>query len=288
MNYYKAINYWVIGGFEGAKDAKKAIDEVAEMGLDGLELTFGEVVPEDITMKECDEIKRYAREKNIGLKTMAAGFYWGCSLGTPDEEERKRAIAFTEKYLQAASWLGAETILLVPGAVDVGWDPSRPVIPYADVWKYATESLKKLVPLAEQLHVNIGLENVWNKFLLSPMEMKFFLEQFNSPNIGIYLDLGNTLLNGYPEHWITLLGDHVKAVHVKNFEREDAGGLLHGFGDSLLEGDLNYENVKEALKTIHYKGPLTVEMIPFCRLPDLVLPDMELARKVSKEFLELF
>ncbi len=288
MNYYKAINYWVIGGFEGAKDAKKAIDEVAEMGLDGLELTFGEVVPEDITMKECDEIKRYAREKNIGLKTMAAGFYWGCSLGTPDEEERKRAIAFTEKYLQAASWLGAETILLVPGAVDVGWDLSRPVIPYADVWKYATESLKKLVPLAEQLHVNIGLENVWNKFLLSPMEMKFFLEQFNSPNIGIYLDLGNTLLNGYPEHWITLLGDHVKAVHVKNFKREDAGGLLHGFGDSLLEGDLNYENVKEALKTIHYKGPLTVEMIPFCRLPDLVLPDMELARKVSKEFLELF
>ncbi len=286
--YYKAINYWVLGGFEGAKDARTAIDEVADMGLDGLELTFGEVIHEDITMAECDEIRKYAEEKNIGLRTMAAGFYWGCSLGTPDEEERNRAVAFTEKYLRAASGLGAETILLVPGAVDVGWDPSRPVIPYADVWKYATESLEKLVPLAEELHVNIGLENVWNKFLLSPMEMKFFLQQFHSPNIGIYLDLGNTLLNGYPEHWITLLGDHVKAIHVKNFTREDAGGVLHGFGDSLLEGDVNYDNVKKALSETGYSGPLTVEMIPFCRLPDLVLPDMDLARKVAKEFLELF
>lgn len=288
MKYYKAINYWVLGGFEGAKDAKTAIDEVADMGLDGLELTFGEVIPEDVTVEVCDEIKKYADEKNIGLKTMASGFYWGCSLGSPDEAERNKAIAFTEKYLQAASWLGAETILLVPGAVDVGWDPGRPVVPYADVWKYATESLKKLVPLAEQLNVNIGLENVWNKFLLSPMEMKFFLEQFKSDNIGIYLDLGNTLLNGYPEHWITLLDRHVKAIHVKNFTREDAGGVLHGFGDSLLEGDLDYEAVKKALSEIRYSGPLTVEMIPFCRLPDLVLPDMDLARKVAKELTELF
>jgi len=286
--YYKAINYWVLGGFEGAKDAKQAIDEVAEMGLDGIELTFGEVIPENITMKACDEIKKYAKEKNIGLKTMAAGFYWSCSLGSPDVEERKKAIAFTEKYLQAASWLGVETVLLVPGAVDVAWDESRPVVPYADVWENATESLKQLVPLAEQLNVNIGMENVWNKFLLSPMEMKFFIEQFNSSNIGIYLDLGNALLNGYPEHWITLLGDHVKAIHVKNFSRDDAGGVLHGFGDSLMEGDLNYENVKSALSSSGYKGPLTVEMIPFCRLPDMVLPDMELSRKVAKEFLELF
>jgi len=285
--YYKAINYWVLGGFEGAKTAKQAIDDVADMGLDGIELTFGEVLPEDITMKACDEIKKYADDKNIGLKTLAAGFYWGCSLGSPDEAERKKAVAFTEKYLQVAAWFGVETVLIVPGAVDVAWDDSRPLVPYADVWEYASESLKKLVPLAEQLNVNIGLENVWNKFLLSPMEMKFFIEQFNSSHIGCYFDLGNALINGYPEHWITLLGDHVKAIHVKNFSREDAGGLLHGFGDSLLEGDLNYDAVKSALEISGYKGPLTVEMIPFCRLPDLVLPDMELSRKVAKEFLDL-
>ncbi len=285
--YYKAINYWVLGGFEGAKEPKKAIDDAAEMGLDGIELTFGESVKEDITQDECGEIKAYAKEKGIGLKTMASGFYWGCSLSSPDEEERNKAIDFSKKYIQAASNLGAETILLIPGAVDVAWDDSRPVVPYQEVWNNATKSLKELVPIAEKAGVNIGLENVWNKFLLSPMEMKLFIEQFNSSNIGCYLDLGNTLANGYPEHWITLLDKHVKAVHVKNFERTDCGGVLHGFGDSLKEGDLDYERVKIALKSINYQGPVTVEMIPFSRLPDLVLPDMELAHKVAKELLEV-
>lgn len=286
--YYKAINYWVIGGFEGGKSPKEAITDAAEMGLDGVELTFGDCVKEDISAAECEEIKVYAKEKSVGLRTMASGFYWGCSLGSPDYDERQKAIAFTKKFISTAANIGAETILIVPGAVDVAWDESRPVVPYADVWENATKSLKELVPIAEVANVNIGLENVWNKFLLSPMEMKFFIEQFNSKHIGIYLDLGNTLLNGYPEHWITLLDKHIKAIHIKNFERTDCGGVLHGFGESLKEGALNYDNVKKALQSIKYAGPLTVEMIPFSRLPDLVLPDMELANKVVGEFNELF
>lgn len=197
-------------------------------------------------------------------------------------------MAFSKKYINTAANLGTETILLIPGAVDVAWDESRPVIPYQEVWDYAFASLKELAPLAEEKGVNIGIENVWNKFLLSPMELKMFIEKLNSPRIGSYLDLGNALINGYPEHWITLLGEHIKAIHVKNFERSDCGGVLHGFGESLKEGDLNYEKIKNALKSINYKGPLTVEMIPFSRLPDLVLPDMELARKVAKELLEMF
>ncbi len=286
--YYKAINYWVIGGFEGVKSPKEAIDDAAAIGLDGVELTFGDCIKEDITAAECETIKNYAQEKGVGLKTMASGFYWGCSPGSPDEDERQKAIDFTKKYLQVAASLGVETILLVPGAVDVAWDESRPVVPYQEVWENATKSFKELVPVAEETGVNIGFENVWNKFLLSPMEMKIFIEQFNSSKIGCYLDLGNTLLNGYPEHWITLLGSHVKAVHVKNFERTDCGGVLHGFGDSLNEGALDYEKVKAALKAINYNGPLTIEMIPFSRLPDMVLPDMDLANKVANEFKNLF
>ncbi len=286
--YYKAINYWVLGGFDGAKNPKQAIDDAAEMGLDGIELSFGDSIKENITQDECEEIKSYAKEKRIGLKTMASGFYWGCSLSSPDNEERRKAIAFSKKYIQAASNLGAETILIVPGAVDVAWDDSRPVVPYQEVWDNATKSLKELVPIAEEAGVNIGLENVWNKFLLSPMEMKIFIEQFESSRIACYLDLGNTLANGYPEHWISLLGEHVKAIHVKNFERTDCGGVLHGFGDSLKVGNLDYNKVKSAMKSINYQGPLTVEMIPFSRLPDMVLPDMELAQKVAKELLEIF
>jgi len=95
VNYYKAINYWVIGGFEGEKTAFQAIDDAAGFGLDGVELTFGDCIREDITREECSEIKAYAAQKNIGLETMAAGFYWGCSPGSEDPEERKKAVDFT-------------------------------------------------------------------------------------------------------------------------------------------------------------------------------------------------
>ena len=282
MEYYKAINCWVLGGFEGEKSPFQAIDDVKEMGLDGVELTFGDCLKEDITEDECRKIADYASDKGVGLKTLASGFYWGCSLGSDDPEERERAVAFTEKYIKTASFLGADRILVVPGAVDVAWDDSRPVTSYRNVWENSTESIKKVLDTAEKYGINICLENVWNKFLLSPMEFKFYLDQFDSDYAGIYLDVGNTLLNGYPEHWIEILRDKVKAVHFKNFKRDDCGGTLHGFGDDLMNGDLDYGRVLGAMKSIGYNGPITAEMIPFSRLPDLVLPDMELARKTAE------
>jgi len=287
VKYYKAINYWVLGGFDGEKTALQAIDDAAVFGLDGVELTFGDCIKEDITREECSEIKAYAAQKNIGLETMAAGFYWGCSLGSRDPEERNRAIDFTLKYIQAASWLGVTKILVVPGAVDVAWDESRPVTAYADVWKHSINSLKRVLDDAAEKDVTICLENVWNKFLLSPMEFSYYLDQFESDHIGVYFDVGNAMLNGYAEHWIEVLGNRIKAIHFKNFKREDCGGTLHGFGDNLLEGDVNYTAVLEALDKTKYSGPITAEMIPFSRLPDLVLPDMELAENTARSLIKL-
>lgn len=287
MNYYKAINYWVLGGFEGEKTPFQAIEDASGFGLDGIELTFGDCVKEDITQEECKKIKSYAKKKNIGLETMAAGFYWGCSLGSDDPEERSRAVEFTFKYIQVASWLGVKKILVVPGAVDVAWDESRPVTSYAGVWKNSIDSLKQVLGAAENSNVTICLENVWNKFLLSPMEFSFYLDQFNSDFIGVYFDVGNTMLNGYPEHWIEILKDNIKAVHFKNFKRDDCGGTLHGFGENLLEGDVDFPPVLKALEKINYSGPITAEMIPFSRLPDLVLPDMALAEKTAQRLITL-
>ncbi len=287
MEYFKAINYWVLGGFEGKKTAYKAIDDASQMGLDGIELTFGDCLMEDITKNECGNILKYAEEKGIGLKTLAAGFYWACSLGSDNPEEREKAIVFSEKYIKVASWLNIDRILVIPGAVDVAWDKSRPITSYKNVWDNATDSLKKVLPIAEKNGVIICLENVWNKFLLSPMEFKIFLDQFNSDYIGIYFDIGNVLLNGYPEHWIEILKDRIKAIHFKNFKREDCGGTLHGFGDDILDGDVNYNNILEELKKINYSGPITAEMIPFSRLPDLILPDMDLAKKTAKSLIQL-
>lgn len=287
MGFFKAINYWVLGGFEGGKTPFQAIDDAKKMNLDGIELTYGDCLKEDITEEECRTIKKYADNKNIGLETIASGFYWGCSLGAADSAEKEKAISFTEKYIKVAFWLGVRKILVIPGAVDVAWDKSRPVISYKNVWDNATDSLKKVLPTAQKYGITICLENVWNKFLLSPMEFNYFLNQFESEYIGIYLDVGNALMNGYPEHWIEILKDKIKAIHFKNFLRDDCGGTLHGFGDDILVGDVNYGKVLKELTTIGYSGPITAEMIPFSRLPDMVLPDMVLAEKTANGLIEI-
>lgn len=288
MRYFTAINYWVLGGFEGKKSPIDAIRDAADMGLDGVELTYGDCLKADITAQECASIAEEARRLKIGLRTLATGHYWGCSLSSPHAVERERAVAFTLRYLEVAEALGAETVLVVPGAVDVAWDPMRPVVPYRAAWEHATNSLKQCLPTAEKLGVNIALENVWNKFLLGPIEFSQFIDQFNSARLGSYFDIGNVVITGYPEHWIEILGPRIKAVHIKNFKRQDCGGVLGGFGDDLEVGDVDYEAVKKQLASIGYTGPVTTEMIPFCRLPNMVLPDMDLARKTAAALKRLF
>ncbi len=284
---YKAINYWVLGGFDDKKGPYGAIDEVAGWGLDGLEMTVGDCIPFDLSAAECVKIKDAARRAHVGLRTLATGFYWGCSLGSPDEAERAQAVATTKQYIALAANLGVETVLVVPGAVDVAWDPSRPVVPYPQVWEYSTQSLRAVLPLAEDVGVNLAIENVWNKFLTMPMEMKVYVDQFQSDRLGVYFDTANCLINGYPHHWIDLLGKRIKAVHLKNFERQDSGGVLHGFGDDLGRGDLDFAAFKEAWARHIPDTPVTAEMIPFCRLPDMTLPDPELAADTARKLREL-
>ena len=288
MSFYKAINSWIVAGFGGERTPYDAITDVKSYGLDGIELTVGDCLAIDTTQEECVKIKAFAAEKGIGLRSVASGFFWGCSLGSEDEAERAEALDFAKKYLQIAAWLGAESALLIPGAVDVAWDPSRPVVPYAVCWNQATKSMRELVPVAEKLNVNICLENVWNKFLYSPMEMKQFIDQFGSDKVGCYFDVGNCLLNGFPQDWIEVLGNKIKAVHFKNWKSEDCGGGLHGFGDDLLDGEVEFDKILTALEKINFTGPISVEMIPFCRLPDLVMPDLELAKVTAEKMLSIF
>ena len=285
---YKALNYWVFGGFTGEKTPYEFIDFASEKKLDGVELTVGDALKIDITEEECRKIAAYAAKKGVGLRTLASGFFWGCSLSATDETERQQALAFGKKYLQIANWIGAETILVIPGATRVAWEPSRPVVSYRAAWEKATASVKELLETAEKLNVNLALENVWNRFLLSPMEWKFFLDQFKSSRVGIYFDIGNCCIYGRPQDYVEILGSYVKAIHIKNFSETDCAGGLHGFGDDILVGEVDFDALKAALKAIGYKGPVTAEMIPFSRLPDLVLPDLPLAAATADKMLTLF
>lgn len=289
MNNTLQLTYWTIGGFDGGKPIAQALAETRRIGFEGLELAFGagELTPQT-TEAECKRILQEADRVGFTIQTLACGNFWGMPLSSPDEAKRIQAVDFTRRYLQVAAWLKARTVLVIPGMVDVGWDPSVPVTPYQQVWDRAIQSLRDLEPVARKLGVVIGVENVWNKFLTDPMAMRLFIDQFNSPFVRCYFDVGNVVINGHPEHWIEILGNRIAAVHVKNFKREDAGGVLHGFGDDLLSGDVNWSAVKAALMKIGYTGPITAEMLPFCRLPNMALPDMDLAGKTAAAMKRIF
>ena len=144
-----------------------------------------------------------------------------------------------------------------------------------------------LLDTAESLNVAVACENVWSKFLTDPFAMKAFVDQFDSPFIGTYLDVANCLNVGFPQDWVDVLGNRIKGIHFKNWKSEDFGGGLHGFGDDITVGEADFPAILAAMDRVGYTGPVTLEMIPFSRLPDMVLPDLELAEKTAKQLLQI-
>jgi hexulose-6-phosphate isomerase len=130
---------------------------------------------------------------------------------------------------------------------------------YDLAYERATEFIKAALPAAEKAGVTIAVENVWSKFLLSPLEMRAFVDQFGSKNVGVYFDVANTLAFGYPEHWIEILGSRIKRVHFKDYRRNV--GTVDGFCD-LLSGDVDWPAVMAALRKVGYNGWIAAEMIP--------------------------
>src|SRR5208283_203670 len=144
-------------------------------------------------------------------------------------------------------WLGTDALLFIPGTVDVFFNPASEVIPYDILFASAKEGTQRLLRAAEQCKVALCVENVWNKFLLSPIEMRDFIDGFDSEFVAAYFDVGNVVAFGYPQHWIRILGKRIKRVHFKDYKI--AAGNANGFCD-LLEGDVNWHEVVKALKAV--------------------------------------
>lgn len=258
----KSINYWSFpGGLEATLCPFEAIKLAAQNGYDAIELCLGDGPEMDLNTAEdfCKQLVQEAKDYKISIPSVASGTYWGRSLADGDAAVREQAKSDLEKMLQITNWLGAKTLLTIPGAVDVFFLPDRAKLPYEHVWKYATEGIQAVLPTAERCQVRMGIENVWNRFLLSPQEMASFIDQFNSPWVGAYVDVANLLPFGYAEDWLRHLGKRVVGVHFKDFRR--AVGTVEGFVD-LLEGDVNWPEVVAALGEIGYDGPVAAEMIP--------------------------
>jgi L-ribulose-5-phosphate 3-epimerase len=258
----KSINYWSFpGGLESTLCPFDAMELAKKHGYDAIELCLGDG-PEmalDTTEEFCAKLVQESKDLNLPIASVASGTYWARSLGDSDPVIRQRAKEDLERMIQITAWLGAKTLLTIPGAVDVFFLPDRPKQPYQDVYRYAAEGLRAVLPTAERHQVRLGIENVWNKFLLSPHEMADFIDQFDSPWIGAYVDVANLMPYGHPADWLRTLGNRVVGIHFKDFRR--SVGTADGFVD-LLEGDVPWPEVMAAIAEIGYSGPVAAEMIP--------------------------
>ncbi len=211
-----------------------------ECGFEGIE---GSPM-EDLTAAE--EMGKLAREAGVPIHSIVYGG-WGAPFSDPDPKVIEKGLAGMETALRSAKALGAETVLLVPAIVNEN-------VGYGQAYERSQKNIRKLLPLAEKLGIVIAVENVWNKFLLSPLEFARYVDEFESPWLKAYFDVGNVILFGYSQDWIRTLGKRIVKIHLKDFKRKGYQWT------NLLEGDVNFKQVRLALQEVGYDGFLTTEL----------------------------
>jgi hexulose-6-phosphate isomerase len=199
--------------------------------------------------READEIKQASEAAGLPVHSVMNMAHWKYPLSAADPEVVAESRKGMEISLRNASFWGAETVLLVPAVVN-------PQTSYQDAWTRSVAEIKKMIPLAEQLKVIIAIEEVWNKFLLSPLEFVRYVDQFQSPWVKAYFDIGNVAISGYPQDWIRTLGKRIVKLHLKDFKFAKRVAEFV----PLREGEIDWKEVHKALGEIGYNGTATVEL----------------------------
>jgi L-ribulose-5-phosphate 3-epimerase len=188
---------------------------------------------------------------------------------TDDDAAVRRAGRDTvRRAMEVAAEMHVGAVLVIPGYVGLPWDPSVKPVRYDYAYDRTRDGLRELVPTAEKLGVTMLVENIWNKFLLSPLEMRSLIDEIGSERVRALLDTGNVLQTGYPEQWIRILGSRIGEVHLKDYRQ--GVGTIEGFV-ALLDGDVNWGEVAAALQEIGYDGFLTAEMFPYKHHGDTIV-----------------
>lgn len=202
-----------------------------------------------------NEILKARDATGLVIHGVVDSVHWDKTLGDADPAVRAEGLTGLKAALQDAHDFGATTVLLVPAVVNKD-------ISYADAYRRSQEEIRKAIPTAEQLGVRIAIEEVWNHFLLSPLEFAKYVDEFQSPWVGAYFDIGNIVNYGWPEQWITTLGPRILKLHVKEYSREarDKAGPWAGFKVEIGEGDNDWPAVRRALTTVGYEGWATAEV----------------------------
>jgi len=216
---------------------------VREVGFDAIE---GQTVSDE---HEAEEIKKAADDAKVRIHSVMNMAHWEYPLSSSDPAVVEKSLEGMRTSLHNAKLWGADAVLLVPAVVNAQTT-------YREAWAHSQKQIRKLIPLAEELKVIIAIEEVWNKFLLSPLEMPRYVDEFQSPWVKSYFDVGNVVLYGYPQDWILNLGKRIAKVHLKDFKRLEDGYRWVNLGD----GDIDWPAVRKAFADVGYVGYATTEL----------------------------
>jgi L-ribulose-5-phosphate 3-epimerase len=246
----------------GMLPRKLSYDEQFKMAADaGFECVEAYTQPDQ---SKAEEIKKAAEAAGIKIHSVMNQAHWQNPLSSADPAVVAKSMEGMRTSLRNAKFWGGDAVLLVPAVVDAKTS-------YRDAWTRSQKQIRELIPMAKDLGVIIAIEEVWNKFLLSPLEMATYIDEFKSPWVRSYFDVGNVVLYGYPQDWIRTLGKRIVKVHVKDFKRTRDGFEWVNLGD----GDIDWAEVRKALDEIGYQGTACVEIHG---------GDLEYLKDVSKRF----
>ncbi len=229
---------WATVGVKGSVLEKMKAIKAA--GFDGVEM---------MSHMDADEVLRARDETGLEIPSVCGALHWGKPLSDPDPKVREEGLEGLKQTLRDGKRYGASSILLVPAVV-------KKEVSYDEAYTRSQAEIRKAVPLAGELGVKIAIENVWNNFLLSPLEAARYVDEFKSPAVGWHFDVGNIIHYGWPEQWIRVLGQRIQKFHIKEFSRKkaDQQGRGAGFAVPLLEGDNNWPAIMKAVDEIGYRG----------------------------------
>jgi hexulose-6-phosphate isomerase len=205
--------------------------------------------------KQAEAMKDAAEKVGIQIHSVMNMDHWKYPLSSPDPAVVEKTLDGARTSLRNAHLWGADTVLIVPAVVDANTS-------YRDAYTRSQASIRKLIPLAEELKVIIAVEEVWNKFLLSPIEFAKYVDEFQTPWVRAYFDVGNVKLYGYPQDWIRTLGKRIVKLHIKDFSFRHEPGTEKSVAEwvPLLEGDIDWKAIYDALGEIGFHGTATVEL----------------------------
>ena len=260
----KGISYLSFeNGLSNNESIESALSQTKMHGFEALELSVSSegVISTNSSKAECEMIRKRIDDSGVFVDSIATGMSWGVSPTSDDESIRKKSISLHQDALKVASYLDCKALLFVPGVVKSPISPE--IVRYDRALDRLREAINQMLPIAEDLNVDLCMENVWNGFFYSPIELRDFVDSFDSDRLGVYLDIGNLIgYQQHPPHWVELLNSRIKRVQIKDFQENFDWTGSFSFCD-IGAGDVPWKETIEALRTIEYKSTIIAEMLPW-------------------------